>query len=126
MKNVIAAAQPSLVLSVLLMPTNKEMAMMKITPSTLADADFKRCRRRWRASAARPSSNDLWQRDALSAHGKPHRDHGDADCPQPAGELKHYIAVALDSGVTPAEVSEIITHLAFYAGWPNAVSRQRR
>lgn len=37
-------------------------------------------------------------------------------------ELKHYIAVALDSGVTPAEVSEIITHLAFYAGWPNAMS----
>ncbi|MFH4294423.1 outer membrane lipoprotein chaperone LolA, partial [Acinetobacter baumannii] len=33
------------------------------------------------------------------------------------GELKHYIEVALDSGVTPAEVSEIITHLAFYSGW---------
>jgi 4-carboxymuconolactone decarboxylase len=30
--------------------------------------------------------------------------------------------VALDSGVTPAEVSEIITHLAFYSGWPNAMS----
>lgn len=38
------------------------------------------------------------------------------------GELKHYIEVALDSGVTPAEVSEIITHLAFYSGWPNAIS----
>ena len=40
---------------------------------------------------------------------------------QPA-ELKHYIDVALDSGVTPAELSEIITHLAFYSGWPNAMS----
>ena len=29
---------------------------------------------------------------------------------------------ALDNGVTPAEMSEIITHLAFYAGWPNAQS----
>jgi 4-carboxymuconolactone decarboxylase len=29
---------------------------------------------------------------------------------------------ALDSGVTPAELSEIILHLAFYAGWPNALS----
>ncbi|HAN6680532.1 TPA: carboxymuconolactone decarboxylase family protein, partial [Escherichia coli] len=37
-------------------------------------------------------------------------------------ELKHYIDVALDSGVTPAELSEIITHLAFYSGWPNAMS----
>lgn len=42
--------------------------------------------------------------------------------PATSRELKHYIAVALDSGVTPAEVSEIITHLAFYAGWPNAMS----
>lgn len=40
---------------------------------------------------------------------------------QPA-ELKHYIDAALDSGVTPAELSEIITHLAFYSGWPNAMS----
>ncbi|VTP13831.1 Carboxymuconolactone decarboxylase family protein [Phytobacter ursingii] len=39
-----------------------------------------------------------------------------------SGELKHYIDIALDTGVTPAEVSEIITHLAFYSGWPNAMS----
>lgn len=38
------------------------------------------------------------------------------------GDLKHYIDIALDNGVTPAEVSEIITHLAFYSGWPNAMS----
>lgn len=29
---------------------------------------------------------------------------------------------ALENGVTPAEISEIITHLAFYAGWGNAMS----
>ena len=29
---------------------------------------------------------------------------------------------ALDHGVKPAELSEIITHLAFYAGWPSAMS----
>ena len=29
---------------------------------------------------------------------------------------------ALDYGVTPAELSEILTHLAFYAGWPSAMS----
>src|SRR4051794_14756562 len=37
-------------------------------------------------------------------------------------DMPHYINVALDSGVTPREVSEIITHLAFYAGWSNAMS----
>lgn len=29
---------------------------------------------------------------------------------------------ALDNGVTPREIAAIITHLAFYAGWPRAVS----
>ncbi|MCX7364638.1 MAG: carboxymuconolactone decarboxylase family protein [Alphaproteobacteria bacterium] len=29
---------------------------------------------------------------------------------------------ALDNGVKPAEIAAIITHLAFYAGWPRAVS----
>lgn len=33
-----------------------------------------------------------------------------------------YIAYALDNGVTPAEISETITHLAFYAGWQNAMT----
>ena len=40
---------------------------------------------------------------------------------QPA-DLSNYLNVALDSGVTPTEISEIITHLAFYAGWSNAMS----
>lgn len=37
-------------------------------------------------------------------------------------ELPYYLNLALDSGVKPSEISEIITHLAFYAGWPNAMS----
>ena len=37
-------------------------------------------------------------------------------------EMFNYLNVALDNGVTPAEVSEIITHLAFYSGWGNAMS----
>ncbi len=34
--------------------------------------------------------------------------------------MERYFTVALDSGVTPAELSEIVTHLAFYCGWSNA------
>jgi 4-carboxymuconolactone decarboxylase len=37
-------------------------------------------------------------------------------------ELPFYLNLVLDSGVKPREVSEIITHLAFYAGWPNAMA----
>jgi 4-carboxymuconolactone decarboxylase len=39
---------------------------------------------------------------------------------QPA-ELPFYLNRALDNGVKPGEVAEIITHLAFYSGWPNAM-----
>jgi 4-carboxymuconolactone decarboxylase len=37
-------------------------------------------------------------------------------------EMSFHFALALDNGVKPGELSEIITHLAFYAGWANAMS----
>jgi 4-carboxymuconolactone decarboxylase len=37
-------------------------------------------------------------------------------------EMPHYFNRALDNGVKPRELSEIITHLAFYSGWANAMS----
>jgi 4-carboxymuconolactone decarboxylase len=37
-------------------------------------------------------------------------------------ELPFYLNFALDNAVKPAEISEIITHLAFYSGWANAMS----
>ena len=37
-------------------------------------------------------------------------------------EMPTHVAMALDNGVKPREVSEMITHLAFYSGWANAMS----
>jgi len=37
-------------------------------------------------------------------------------------EMPYHFSLALDNGVKPREISEIITHLAFYAGWANAMS----
>ena len=37
-------------------------------------------------------------------------------------EMPYYVNLALDNGVKPREISEIITHLAFYSGWSNAMS----
>jgi 4-carboxymuconolactone decarboxylase len=36
--------------------------------------------------------------------------------------MPYYFNLALDNGVKPREISEIITHLAFYSGWENAMS----
>lgn len=38
------------------------------------------------------------------------------------GALARFARLALDEGVTPAELSETITHLAFYTGWGNATA----
>lgn len=37
-------------------------------------------------------------------------------------ELPFHLKLALKNGVTKAELSELITHLAFYAGWPTAAT----
>jgi 4-carboxymuconolactone decarboxylase len=37
-------------------------------------------------------------------------------------QLRSHLVRARDNGVTQAEVVEVITHLAFYAGWPSAVT----
>ena len=36
--------------------------------------------------------------------------------------LGSFVELALDAGVTPSELSETITHLAFYTGWGNATA----
>lgn len=37
-------------------------------------------------------------------------------------QLGYHLRVALQNGLSVAELSEAITHLAFYAGWPNAMT----
>src|SRR5437867_4315061 len=37
-------------------------------------------------------------------------------------EMPYHFNLALHNGVSAREISEIITHLAFYSGWANAVS----
>ena len=34
--------------------------------------------------------------------------------------FKYHLLTAKQNGVTKEEMTEILTHLAFYAGWPNA------
>jgi 4-carboxymuconolactone decarboxylase len=37
-------------------------------------------------------------------------------------DLRQHLNLAFDNGLKPKEISEIITHLAFYSGWGNATS----
>lgn len=63
---------------------------------------------------------DLWKRAQLSP-----RDRSLITCAAViAGgwteQMKTHFPRALANGVTPEELAEIITHLAFYSGWPSA------
>jgi 4-carboxymuconolactone decarboxylase len=39
-----------------------------------------------------------------------------------AEQLTYHLGLARQNGVTETELSEAITHLAFYSGWPRAMS----
>jgi 4-carboxymuconolactone decarboxylase len=65
---------------------------------------------------------DLWKRPGLTP-----RDRGIVTLAALVArgqttELPQYLDLALDSGVKPREVSEVLTHLAFYCGWGHAMS----
>lgn len=64
----------------------------------------------------------LWQRPQLSRRDRSLVTVAILIARNQTLDLPHYINLALDSGVTPRELSEAITNLAFYAGWPNAMA----
>jgi len=68
---------------------------------------------------------DIWERPGLSK-----RDRSLITVATPVAtyrpeQLKGHTERALANGVTKDEISELITHLAFYAGWPAAMSAAR-
>src|SRR2546421_3250133 len=65
---------------------------------------------------------DVWKRPGLSPRDRSIVTLAALIARQQTIEMPYYFNVALDNGVKPREVSEIITHLAFYSGWANAVS----
>lgn len=66
--------------------------------------------------------DDVWHRPELSARDRSVVTVAALIARNQTSGMLHYFNKALDSGVTPAELSEIVTHLAFYSGWPNAIS----
>jgi 4-carboxymuconolactone decarboxylase len=65
---------------------------------------------------------DVWERSELSK-----RDRSLVTVAAPIAlnrpeQLRSHLIRARENGVTQEELIETITHLAFYCGWPNAVS----
>jgi 4-carboxymuconolactone decarboxylase len=65
---------------------------------------------------------DLWKRPELSPRDRSIVTLSALIARNQTVELPFYLRLALDQGVKPSEISEIITHLAFYSGWANAIA----
>jgi 4-carboxymuconolactone decarboxylase len=65
---------------------------------------------------------EVWNRPGLSKRDRSMVTLAALIARNQMAELGSYLDVALESGLKPSEISEIVTHLAFYSGWPNAAA----
>lgn len=65
---------------------------------------------------------DIWERSGLSKRDRSLATVAALVAMNRTEQLRFHIPNAIRNGVTREEVIETITHLAFYAGWPSAMS----
>jgi 4-carboxymuconolactone decarboxylase len=65
---------------------------------------------------------DLWTRPELSPRDRSLITIAGFIAGGNGADLEGYLAFAKVNGVTDTEIKEVITHMAFYAGWPKAVT----
>lgn len=66
--------------------------------------------------------NDIWARKALSPRDRSLITLSALVAMGRLQQLPWHLNFARQNGVSEEEIVEVITHLAFYAGWPAAVS----
>lgn len=69
-----------------------------------------------------PLVGDVWKRPDLSPRDRSVITVAALVARNQTAEMPYHFNLALDNGVKPGELSEIITHLAFYSGRGNALS----
>ncbi|MER6181981.1 carboxymuconolactone decarboxylase family protein [Streptomyces sp. NPDC001652] len=65
---------------------------------------------------------DVWDRPGLSPRDRSLVTVSALAALHRGEQLGYHLRVALENGLSVEELSEAITHLAFYAGWPNAMT----
>jgi 4-carboxymuconolactone decarboxylase len=65
---------------------------------------------------------DIWERPGLSKRDRSLISVAALIALNRTHQLPWHLQRALDNGVTKDEIIELITHLAFYSGWPTAMS----
>ncbi|HQI01293.1 MAG TPA: carboxymuconolactone decarboxylase family protein [Deltaproteobacteria bacterium] len=65
---------------------------------------------------------DIWERKELSKRDRSLITVSALIALYRPEQLRFHLEKALDNGLTKEELFEAITHLAFYSGWPNAMT----
>lgn len=65
---------------------------------------------------------DIWERPQLSKRDRSLITVSALVAMNRPDQLRSHLALAKQNGVTEVELVEAITHMAFYSGWPNAVT----
>jgi 4-carboxymuconolactone decarboxylase len=65
---------------------------------------------------------DIWERKELSKRDRSLVTVAALIALNRPEQLRFHLNKALDNGLKKEELIEVITHLAFYSGWPNAMS----
>ena len=65
---------------------------------------------------------DVWERPGLSKRDRSLITVASLLSTYRPEQLRVHLQRALDNGVTQEELGELITHLAFYSGWPTAIT----
>lgn len=68
---------------------------------------------------------DIWERPGLSKRDRSLITVAALVAMYRGDQLAGHLERALANGVTREEIGELITHLAFYAGWPTAMTAGR-
>ncbi|MGA8273328.1 MAG: carboxymuconolactone decarboxylase family protein [Candidatus Sulfotelmatobacter sp.] len=66
--------------------------------------------------------DDIWERKELSPRDRSLVTVAALIALNRPDQLRFHLGKALENGVNQQELIETITHLAFYSGWPNAMS----
>lgn len=68
---------------------------------------------------------EVWEREGLSKRDRSLLTVASLMTANRHQQLEAHLGLALDNGVTEAELGEVLLHLAFYASWPAAVTASR-
>jgi 4-carboxymuconolactone decarboxylase len=102
-----------------LLPLNEEAETQRVTqvnnnfghvsPGLVQNTTDLLFRELWLRPALAPRDRSLVTVSSLIASGQ-------------VAQITYHLNRAMDNGLTQVQASEVLTHLAFYAGWPNAFS----